>query len=242
MSLNGTSPLAPERAGNGRCPCCGVWLRTRTERRFTIFDGMILVAASAMAFALVRPMIVGGLGNRPVYASYLSALVCGLMTWTPAAPDLAAPKSTPQLAAVIASAWLCGQCRGVGGPDACGSDNRPAGSAPGVASREERRRRDLASATGIVAVGRGPGLFRTEDWPGGDRGLAARFQRASSSVTWLDRSARSGHRRGLDRGLSDRMLFSARFPAKMIHFLEPLDAWSHRRAPDRPRQPPSAGE
>ena len=68
----------------GRCPCCGkVVSSPRGDRRFAIIDAMILIAASAVAFVLVRPLIFGTLQTQPPWARYLVAAVGVLVTWTP---------------------------------------------------------------------------------------------------------------------------------------------------------------
>jgi hypothetical protein len=53
------------------------------ERKFTIVDAMILVAASAVAFVIVRPVITSGLQRAPRWAIYLAAAMAWLITWTP---------------------------------------------------------------------------------------------------------------------------------------------------------------
>src|SRR5687768_4597770 len=65
--------LASQRSGNG-------------ARRFTMMDAMILVAASAVAFVIVRPVVDGPLMLRhePGWARYLAGFVGGLVAWTPA--------------------------------------------------------------------------------------------------------------------------------------------------------------
>lgn len=70
--------------GRRRCPCCGaVVLTPRGDRRFTLIDAMILVAASAVAFVIVRPIITGPLRDQPRWAGYLAAVMGVLVTWTP---------------------------------------------------------------------------------------------------------------------------------------------------------------
>lgn len=75
--------MAPPKPGD-RCPCCGVVVPSpRGGRRFSILDVMILVAASAVAFVMVRPLMVGSLRTQPAWASYLAATIAGLVVWTP---------------------------------------------------------------------------------------------------------------------------------------------------------------
>ncbi|WP_165070834.1 hypothetical protein [Paludisphaera rhizosphaerae] len=74
---------APPKPGD-RCPCCGVVVPSpRGARRFSILDVMILVAASAVAFVIVRPMMVGPLRAHPAWTRYLAATIAGLVVWTP---------------------------------------------------------------------------------------------------------------------------------------------------------------
>ena len=104
----------------GRCECRGAPLRTiRADRRFTLMDGMILVAASAVAFVLVRPILAGDLLRLPAWGRYLAILIAGLVTWTPTALylKLRPPRPTwlrlsrqPDFVAGVAASSLLALC------------------------------------------------------------------------------------------------------------------------------------
>lgn len=67
-----------------RCPHCGHNLAsTRADRRFTLVDAMVLVAASAIALVIVRPLVTGPLHRHPEWARYLAWTIGGLVAWTP---------------------------------------------------------------------------------------------------------------------------------------------------------------
>jgi hypothetical protein len=44
---------------------------------------MVLVAASAVAFVIVRPLVTGRLQDQPDWARYLAVVIGGLVAWTP---------------------------------------------------------------------------------------------------------------------------------------------------------------
>ena len=101
MSTEAVGPVLVENpalvGSNGRCACCGAFLPSRVDRRFTILDAMTLVAASALAFSLVRPLVLGGLRNEPSWAGYLAAVIGTLVTWTPAVLFLRLRRPRPAL-------------------------------------------------------------------------------------------------------------------------------------------------
>ena len=68
----------------GRCECCGTPLWTRhAERRPTLMDAIVLVAASALAFGLARPMLTRSGFPMPTWGWWMTILVALLMTLTP---------------------------------------------------------------------------------------------------------------------------------------------------------------
>ena len=66
-----------------RCSCCGAKLPTRVDRRFSILDAMTLVVASALAFALVRPIMAEAFLAQSSWGRILAGVIAGLVTWTP---------------------------------------------------------------------------------------------------------------------------------------------------------------
>lgn len=85
-------------ARDSRCPCCGGVLPSRGGgRRFTLFDAMVLVAASAVAFVIVRPLFVGPLQPYSGWTRYVAFAIGGLVTWTPTALALRLRRPRPAL-------------------------------------------------------------------------------------------------------------------------------------------------
>lgn len=103
MTSEATTPTpvgspVPLPGGGRRCPCCGAIVPPpRGDRRFTIIDAMILVAASAVAFVVVRPIINGRLQGQPWWASYLAAVMGFLVAWTPTVLILRSRRPRPPL-------------------------------------------------------------------------------------------------------------------------------------------------
>ena len=87
MSTDAMTALTTDSLGSvgpgTRCPCCGAKLPTRIERRFSILDAMTLVVASALAFALIRPVMLDEPVGLPAWGRWLTASVGVLVTWTP---------------------------------------------------------------------------------------------------------------------------------------------------------------
>ncbi len=73
----------PVARSDGRCPCCGTMLPSRTERRLTILDAMVMVVATAGTLALSRPFLGAGNPGRSGWVGPLAILVGVLVTWTP---------------------------------------------------------------------------------------------------------------------------------------------------------------
>ncbi len=75
---------APGSRTENRCPTCGaIRLLRRGHRRFTLIDGMTLVAASAVAFVLMRPLMTGMVLDPAKWGFYLALSICWLVAWTP---------------------------------------------------------------------------------------------------------------------------------------------------------------
>lgn len=70
-----------------RCACCGApKAAIRRDRRFTLMDAMILVAASALSSMIVRWLFASEPRSfRATWVRYLVMLIAGLATWTPTA-------------------------------------------------------------------------------------------------------------------------------------------------------------
>ena len=68
-----------------RCPCCGARIGSpRGTRRFTLLDAMVLTAASAVAFGIVRGVAVRSSTGVPAWGVVLALLIAWLVAWTPA--------------------------------------------------------------------------------------------------------------------------------------------------------------
>jgi hypothetical protein len=82
----------------GRCPHCGTYLpSSRTDRRFSISDAMLLIAASAVSFVIVRAFVIGSLSREPGWSHYLAMVLGGLISWTPATLFLRLRRPRPTL-------------------------------------------------------------------------------------------------------------------------------------------------
>ncbi len=99
MGTDAAPTEAPARPPSGaRCPCCGAVVPThRGDRRLTLLDVMILVAASALAALLVRPVLAGPLRTYPSWSTYLAVAIGGLVAWTPAVLFLRLRRPRPNL-------------------------------------------------------------------------------------------------------------------------------------------------
>lgn len=77
--------IAPSSTRPGRCACCGAALKlVKGDRRFTLLDAMILVAASAVAFLLARSVFNNWYVKRlPNWGEILAIVIAILTTWTP---------------------------------------------------------------------------------------------------------------------------------------------------------------
>lgn len=77
--------MEPPMARPCRCPQCGTLLPSyRTDRQFFLSDAMILVAASAISFVILRSPLSRAFEREPGWAYWLAAVLCGLVSWTPA--------------------------------------------------------------------------------------------------------------------------------------------------------------
>lgn len=86
------------RLPGSRCPCCGATIGSpRGDRRFTLLDAMVLVAASAVAFVIVRPVVAPSPLGVPAWGIVLAFFIAGLVAWTPAALALRLRSPRPSI-------------------------------------------------------------------------------------------------------------------------------------------------
>lgn len=97
-NASGSTGLPIRTRGRDRCPCCGAAIHSAAhERPFKIVDAMILVASSALAFLILRPMMSETVLGRPGWPRYLAVTVALLVSLTPTTLYLRLRQPRPRL-------------------------------------------------------------------------------------------------------------------------------------------------